>query len=70
MVPRVKVAYDWDTYESVKSIAPSKLRLDEERQPMAFSKHEPSSTFCHPLEAAGVRDPDGLAGEEVINPMQ
>jgi Cryptococcal mannosyltransferase 1 len=67
IVPRVRVAYDWLTYHTLRGkLYPFNATFSYEESTIISYKSLANSTVCLPLDADDLRGPDGEQGEETL----
>ena len=66
IVPRVRLAYDWATYNEIRRMYPfSETYKPAEDFQISFLPLAPTSQ-CLPMNKNGNRSPDGEGGEEIF----
>lgn len=66
IVPRVKVAYEWNVYEDLREQFNDELvRFDSREDSMIRYRPQPEVLECQPMDSVGVRGPDGVLGVEI-----
>jgi hypothetical protein len=68
IVPSVKFAYDWPTYNRIRSeIAPFGKPISHEADIPIQYQGPPAAVVCNPMNSNGIRNPEGPAGLEITN---
>ena len=76
IVPRVKLAYDWPTYQALQQYKDNDKDndrdhdddrdYDEQEDSLIEFQPAPKAMRCYPMENPGLRSPDGIIGWERV----